>query len=1070
LAEFGSYRIRKINTEGIITTIAGGGLTYYDYPYTIPKWDYSGDGGSALDARFGPLTDMAFDPLGSLFVIDKNNARIRKIAPPVAFSDLMGAGDLAFVEEEGIGHILSPTGQHKVTFDLATQVVVREFAYDADNHLISIRDQYGNQTTIERDGLGLATAIVSPDGIRTDLTVDPNSHELRSVAYPDASVYTFEYAANGSMTAEIDPVGNRYDHAFDALGRLTDVSDSELGHWSYSRTLSATGDVFVDVLTGEGNLTTYHEQTDSTGIGTSTLTDPTGGVAQTVRSADNLSVTESLPCGMQIDTRFGIDPEYKYTYEREKTVRTPAGLTNATTLERVYQDTDLDGVNDTITENITENGRLTSFADSTLLSEKSTTSPEGRVVVTQYDPTTLAPTSVSIPGYHDTTFGYDARGRLTTETIGTRVTSYGYDPQGFLASVTDPAGHTTSYAYDIVGRLTGVAWPDGSTVGYVNDANGNVTVLTAPSAAQHGFTYNGVDLRSSYQAPTSGSYSYVYDKDRRLMQTLFPSGAQINNVYTETNLAQIQTPEDIINLTYLCASKLGSLTNGTETLSYGYDGALVTSVALSGTLNTALLYDYNHDFDVTAVTYAGATQAYTYDDDGLLTGVAPFGITRNPQNGLPEAVSGGTLALSRTFNGYGEIDGEQVSVAGIPVSSWGLAFDNVGSITSRVETVDGVAVTYLYSYDPMGRLTTVSIDGSVVEAYQYDVNGTRILETNLLRGIPARSMTYSVEDHLLTAGSATYQYDLDGFLTSKTDGTDTTTYTYSTRGELLTVSLPDGRFIEYLHDPLTRRIAKKVDGVVVEKYLWDDERRLLAVYDGANNLVMRFTYADDRVPNSMAMDSTTYYLTYDQVGSLRLVVDATGTVVKRIDYDAFGNIVNDTNPPFIMPLGFAGGVYDPDTGIIRFGARDYDPDIGRWTAKDPIFFDGGDADLYGYVQNDPVNFVDEDGLSRDEEIEKGAYKFVKYHGDILHGGEHWHVYLRKGGRLLGRLSPSGEVLTGSVPKRAIRLLVRLGKIGGVAFGVFMELALPDEAGGEEAVLFPDTETKLDTVGNSEGCR
>jgi uncharacterized protein RhaS with RHS repeats len=47
---------------------------------------------------------------------------------------------------------------------------------------------------------------------------------------------------------------------------------------------------------------------------------------------------------------------------------------------------------------------------------------------------------------------------------------------------------------------------------------------------------------------------------------------------------------------------------------------------------------------------------------------------------------------------------------------------------------------------------------------------------------------------------------------------------------------------------------------------------------------------------------------------------------------------------------------------VRFGYRDYDPDTGRWTAKDPIFFDGGDTDLYGYVQNDPVNFVDPAGL------------------------------------------------------------------------------------------------------------
>jgi len=86
-----------------------------------------------------------------------------------------------------------------------------------------------------------------------------------------------------------------------------------------------------------------------------------------------------------------------------------------------------------------------------------------------------------------------------------------------------------------------------------------------------------------------------------------------------------------------------------------------------------------------------------------------------------------------------------------------------------------------------------------------------------------------------------------------------------------------------------------------------------------------------------------------------------GTVAQRIDYDAFGNVISDTNPGF-QPFGFAGGLYDADTGLTRFGARDYDPETGRWTIKDPIRFDGGDTNLYGYVLNDPVNFVDPEGL------------------------------------------------------------------------------------------------------------
>jgi RHS repeat-associated protein len=70
-------------------------------------------------------------------------------------------------------------------------------------------------------------------------------------------------------------------------------------------------------------------------------------------------------------------------------------------------------------------------------------------------------------------------------------------------------------------------------------------------------------------------------------------------------------------------------------------------------------------------------------------------------------------------------------------------------------------------------------------------------------------------------------------------------------------------------------------------------------------------------------------------------------------------VTSDTNPGF-QPFGFAGGLYDADTGLVRFGARDYDAFTGRWTARDPSLFRGG-FNLYAYVHNDPINFIDPDG-------------------------------------------------------------------------------------------------------------
>jgi RHS repeat-associated protein len=396
-------------------------------------------------------------------------------------------------------------------------------------------------------------------------------------------------------------------------------------------------------------------------------------------------------------------------------------------------------------------------------------------------------------------------------------------------------------------------------------------------------------------------------------------------------------------------------------VTYTYDGSLLKTDVRSGILNQAISHTYDNDFRLSSITYAGLTNILGYDDDGLLTSTGSYTITRNAGNGLPESVNGGTLSQTRSFNGYGEVDNYSHTVNGNNVYDVSLTRDNAGRITQRIEVVGAETITWDYAYDDLGRLIEVKKDNIVVEAYAYDANGNRTLETNTARGITDKAFDYTNEDHIITAGDDVYVFDEDGFLTQKATLQGTNTYDYSTRGKLLSVSLSDGRSITYDHDPMGRRIAKKIDGTVIEKYLWRDNTTLLAVYDGSDSLIERFNYADGRLPISMLRGGTTYYMMYDQVGSLRVIVDSVGTIAKRIDYDSFGNIINDTDPGFTIPFGFAGGLHDIDTGLVRFGARDFDPSIGRWTAKDPIDFAGGDINLYGYVLNNPVNFVDPEG-------------------------------------------------------------------------------------------------------------
>ena len=144
--------------------------------------------------------------------------------------------------------------------------------------------------------------------------------------------------------------------------------------------------------------------------------------------------------------------------------------------------------------------------------------------------------------------------------------------------------------------------------------------------------------------------------------------------------------------------------------------------------------------------------------------------------------------------------------------------------------------------------------------------------------------------------------------------------------------------------------------------LYRGRYKTMAELDGSNRLMSVFVYASrSHVPDYMIKSGVTYRIVSDHLGSVRLVVRSnTGAIVQRLDYDDFDRVAFDSNPGF-QPFGYAGGLYDPDTGLTRFGLRDFDPGTGRWLSKDPIGFAGG-LNLYVYCHNDPINYIDIFGL------------------------------------------------------------------------------------------------------------
>jgi RHS repeat-associated protein len=163
-------------------------------------------------------------------------------------------------------------------------------------------------------------------------------------------------------------------------------------------------------------------------------------------------------------------------------------------------------------------------------------------------------------------------------------------------------------------------------------------------------------------------------------------------------------------------------------------------------------------------------------------------------------------------------------------------------------------------------------------------------------------------------------------------------------------------------DGLGRRVARRVNGEFDRAWLYQDALRPIAEID-SDGTFSQFIYTDaaESAPDFILRGGVPLRVVKDYLGSVRLVVNAqSGEIAQELEYDEFGNVTNDTTPGF-QPFGFAGGLYDPDTHLVRFGARDYDAITGRWVAKDPLGFGGGDTNLYAYCHGDPVNLVDQNG-------------------------------------------------------------------------------------------------------------
>lgn len=882
-----------------------------------------------------------------------------------------------------------------------------------DGLLVTLTDERGRTWRLDHDADGGA-AFVSPTGATTELEVD-ESGRLAAMTLPDGRCWEVEHASDGLLTLLRDPDGRAHVASHDADGALVRleepgltttlvVTDASPGtRTTLLRSDGSESSVTVEVLdTGRVRRTRR-----CCGVPEITVTESGAGGPTVTTQPDGTVVRRELVGSTVVDPVWGVATGGDVV---QRTVRTPGGRER--TIRR-WQEHDGDVLVELLEVDGARHERRWDPGSRTLTA----TSPAGRATTVVHD-TDGRVTHATRPDGTTIEHRYDADGGLVSTSNGRH--RVGFELLADGGTRMDDGIRSTTVRHELMssnqmladGRVlrvagevdgTAVLTLDGDELGRFErvDADGPGStvrcILPAVDGVTAGVTLHH-DTRGRLSSVADGAGDVRYERDVSGPLTRIVTGA-----------GPVRVERDTSGRPTALHAPWG------ETLRLERDGPVLTAVTSEGAAPVTV--GIRRDgFRHAGYTVGGIAIEWHRDADGLVERAGPVTIDRDPGSGRVTSVRCGVVTTRALSDEQGRPSGRAVVVDGTEVARLEDRLDDAGRRLARRETIEGTSVGLTHTHDAAGRLVGVIGDDGRSWAATHDRRGNRIVTTRA--GTAGEAAVVDARDRLVGLAEERFAYDAADRMVTRTTAAGTTTYRYGPHGDLAGATTADGTSVEHVLDPLGRRVATLVDGETTQRLVWRGAR-VVATLDGTGAVDTVFVDAGGRVPLAMLQGGRTLVLVADHLGSIRLVLDAaTGEVVRRVDHDPDGRVTTDTAPG-LHPFGFAGGLHDPTTGLVRFGAREYDPGLARFTRRDPILFAGGSTNLHGYADGDPLNRTDPtghssipmpiDGDGGGSNVTAGNAKVYVCATDFLGVGEHGMIGIRNpdgSGQLYGMQSGS----------------------------------------------------------------